>query len=256
MNRINQLFQNKQGKMLSIYFTAGHPQPNTAVTIIKELEKQGVDMIEIGIPFSDPLADGPVIQQSSQKALDQGMNLKKLLDEIKGIRESVKIPLLLMGYYNTVLRFGMEEFCKTIENIGIDGIILPDIPVDVYKEQYLELFEKHNIIPVFLITPGTPEARIREIDGLSKGFIYMVSSASTTGAKQGFSADNDAYFKRIAGMNLKNPIVTGFGISNKETFAQATAHSRGGIIGSAFVKALEQPGTLENNIATFVKGIR
>jgi tryptophan synthase alpha chain len=256
MNRINQLFQDKKTPILSIYFTAGYPDLNTASTIITDLEKNGVDMIEIGIPFSDPLADGQVIQQSSQKALKNGMTLKKLFGELKNIRESVTMPLLLMGYFNTVLRYGVEQFCQDAQAIGIDGVILPDMPLDVYEESYQDLFEKYEIIPVFLITPGTSEERIKKTDALSKGFIYMVSSASTTGTKEGFGEENLGYFKRIKDMNLTTPVVAGFGISNKTTFSQASQYSKGGIVGSAFIKSLNENGTDFSFIADFVKGIR
>ncbi|MFA6403460.1 MAG: tryptophan synthase subunit alpha [Salinivirgaceae bacterium] len=256
MNRINTLFDTKKENILSVYFTAGHPKPNTAASIIMELEKNGVDLIEIGIPFSDPLADGPVIQQSSQLALENGMTLKKLLSEIQDIRKSVKIPLILMGYFNTVLQFGVEEFCRQIAAIGIDGVILPDMPMEVHQESYQDIFESNGIIPVFLITPGTSDERIRKTDELSKGFIYMVSSASTTGTKSGFNEESMSYFKRINGMNLKQPVLTGFGISNKETFTQACEYSNGAIIGSAFIKALEQPGELAKNMEGFIKTLK
>lgn len=255
MNRIQNLFQNKTENILSIYFTAGHPEPETSAQIIKLLEKNGTDMIEIGIPFSDPLADGPVIQQSSQKALENGMSLKKLLAEIKDIRQQVQIPLLLMGYLNVIMQFGIDKFCKQISEIGIDGVILPDLPLNIYKEQYKSVFEQYGIIPVFLITPSTPDERIRETEALSEGFIYMVSTSSTTGAKQGFNDENIAYFKRISNMNLKVPVLTGFGISNNHTFKQACEHSAGAIIGSAFVKAIGGKGELNDKIAKFIKAI-
>lgn len=256
MNRIQNLFHTSNQKILSVYFTAGHPEPESAVQIISELEKQGVNLIEIGIPFSDPLADGPVIQQSSQKALENGMSLKKLLNELKNIRQDVKIPLLLMGYFNTVLQFGVEAFCKQIAEIGIDGVILPDMPLEVYEEAYQAIFEKYGITPVFLVTPGTSEERIRKTESLSNGFIYMVSSASTTGTKSGFNAGSISYFKRIADMQLKVPVLTGFGISNKTTFEQATQYSAGAIIGSAFVKTLEGKGSLKERIATFIDTLK
>jgi tryptophan synthase alpha chain len=256
MNRIQDLFNTNSQKILSVYFTAGHPEPESAVQIIAELEKQGVHLIEIGIPFSDPLADGPVIQQSSQKALENGMSLKKLLSELKDIRKQVKIPLLLMGYFNTVLQYGVDAFCKQIAEIGIDGVILPDMPLDVYEEAYQTTFDKQGIIPIFLITPGTSEERIRKTESLSKGFIYMVSSASTTGSKTGFDTESVAYFKRIADMQLKVPVITGFGISNKTTFNQATQYSSGAIIGSAFVKALEGKGSLKEKIDAFIKTLK
>lgn len=253
MNRINKLFQEKQGKVFSIYFTAGHPQPNTAASIIADLEQSGVDLIEIGMPFSDPLADGPVIQKSSQYAIDNGMSLKKLLTEIKDIRQTVKIPLILMGYFNTVLRFGVEEFCKQVSAIGIDGVILPDLPLEVYEDEYEAIFTKYNVIPVFLITPQTASERILQTNALSKGFIYMVSTASTTGAQSGYTDESTAYFKRINDMDLSVPVLTGFGISDKISFNQATEFSAGGIIGSAFVKALQESDNTSNAIQSFVE---
>ncbi len=256
MNRINELFNTKNKNILSVYFTAGYPEPETTVEIIKELEANGADMIEIGIPFSDPLADGPVIQQSSQQALARGMSLKKLLSELTSIRQNVKIPLLLMGYFNVILNYGVESFCETLEKIGVDGVIIPDLPLEVYESSYAKLFQKHGIIPVFLITPGTDETRIRKTEALSKGFIYLVSSASTTGTKTGFDQSSIDYFKRIASMNLKVPVLTGFGISNQTTFKQASEYSSGAIVGSAFIKALDEPGSLNQRIQGFMKRIR
>jgi tryptophan synthase alpha chain len=256
MNRINKLFQEQKEKILSIYFTAGHPKPETALSVIQELEKNGVQLIEIGFPFSDPLADGPTIQNSSQYALDNGMTLKKLLAEIKDVRQTVSIPLILMGYFNTVLSYGVEAFCKDISAIGIDGVILPDLPLEVYEENYQSTFEKYGVIPVFLITPSSPDARIKQTASLSKGFIYMVSSASTTGAKSGYGQENIDYFKRIKDMNLGVPVMTGFGISNKETFETATQFSEGGIIGSAFVKALENNNNIKESVRDFISTLK
>lgn len=260
MNRIIQklketdLSENKQKKLLSIYFTAGYPKPDDTVTIIQELEKNGVDMIEIGLPFSDPLADGPTIQESSTKALKSGMTTLKLFEQLKDIRKSVSIPLLIMGYFNPILQFGVEEFCKKCAETGIDGLIIPDLPVDVYREKYKTIFEKYNLINVFLITPQTSKERIRFIDSVSNGFIYMVSSASITGTTKGFGEETKAYFERISEMNLNNPQIIGFGISDKESFAQATQFSKGAIIGSAFIKHLNENGT--GKISGFVKEIR
>ena len=252
MNRINTLFKSKQKDILSIYFTAGHPTSNSVVTIINELENQGVDLIEIGMPYSDPMADGPVIQKSSQIALKNGMSLKKLITDLGNIRNHCKIPLILMGYLNTVLQYGIENFCRDISDIGIDGVILPDMPIEVYEEEYKSIFEKYNVIPVFLISPNTTEERIHKTEALSKGFIYAVSSASTTGAKQGFNPENEAYFKRIHDMNLSVPVLIGFGISNKKTFNQVCKYQAGGIIGSAFVKAIESNKNIENAIHDFI----
>lgn len=238
-------------KLLSIYFSAGYPNLNDTVTIIQDLEKNGVDMIEIGLPFSDPLADGPTIQESSTIALKNGMGTELLFSQLKEIRKSVSIPLIIMGYFNPVLQYGVENFCKKCQEIGIDGLILPDLPLDVYKEEYETIFKKYNLINIFLITPQTSESRILQIDEASDGFIYMVSSASTTGAKQGFGEEQDAYFKRIASMNLKNPQIVGFGISNAQTFKQATNTAKGAIIGSAFIKMLSQKGT--GGISEFIQ---
>ncbi len=256
MNRINQLFKHKSKDIVSIYFTAGHPKPGTAKTIIQELEKNGIDMIEIGLPFSDPLADGLTIQRSSQQALESGMTVKKLLSEIKDIRPSVKIPLLLMGYFNMVQKYGVPAFCKTISEVGIDGVILPDLPLEVYEKEYSLIFEKYNIIPIFLITPQTPEARILQIAEASKGFIYVVSTAATTGTQNAYPAETMDYFKRINNMQLGVPTLTGFGISNKATLEQASRYSAGGIIGSAFIKAIDSSEDLAGDIAKFTTQIR
>jgi tryptophan synthase alpha chain len=242
MNRINlKLEENK--KILSIYFSAGYPNLNDTVQIIQDLEKSGVDMIEIGLPFSDPLADGPTIQESSTKALHNGMTTKLLFEQLTNIRNSVKIPLIIMGYFNPILQYGVEEFCRKCQEIGIDGLIIPDLPVAIYAENYKETFEKYGLINIFLITPQTSEERIRFIDKVSNGFIYMVSSASVTGNSIGFGNEQESYFARIAQMKLKNEQIIGFGISNKETFMQATQFAKGAIIGSAFIKHLTKCGT-------------
>ncbi|OXB24951.1 tryptophan synthase subunit alpha [Flavobacterium tructae] len=255
MNRITQKLQEDK-KILSIYFSAGYPNLNDTVPIIQDLEKNGVDLIEIGLPFSDPLADGPTIQASSTQALHNGMTTQILFDQLKNIRESVKIPLIIMGYFNPMLQYGIEEFCKKCAEIGIDGLIIPDLPVDVYADEYKVIFEKYGLINVFLITPQTSEERIRFIDSVSNGFIYMVSSASVTGSQAGFGFGNtqESYFERIAQMDLKNPQIVGFGISNKETFNQATKYAKGAIIGSAFIKHLSENGS--GKIAEFVGEIR
>ncbi|MFC0606025.1 tryptophan synthase subunit alpha [Winogradskyella pulchriflava] len=252
MNRINQKLKEDK-KILSIYFTAGYPAINDTATIIKNLEKNGVDMIEIGLPFSDPLADGPTIQASSTAALKNGMTTEKLFEQLKDIRQTVSIPLIIMGYFNPMLQYGIENFCKICQEVGIDGLIIPDLPVDVYNEQYKAIFEAYGLINVFLITPQTSDERIRYIDSVSNGFIYMVSSASTTGAKVGFGNEQTEYFERIANMNLKNPQIVGFGISNNETFTQATKYAKGAIIGSAFVKHVTNEGI--DSIGTFVNTI-
>lgn len=252
-NRINTaLAQDK--KLLSIYFTAGYPAINDTVQVIQDLEKSGVDMIEIGLPFSDPLADGPTIQDSSTVALKNGMTTKLLFEQLKDIRQSVHIPLIIMGYFNPMMQYGIEAFCAKCQEIGIDGLIIPDLPVAEYHDHYQETFEKYGLINVFLITPQTSDERIRFIDSVSNGFIYMVSSASTTGAKNTFGNEQQHYFERIKSLNLKNPQIVGFGISNSETFTQATKTTKGAIIGSAFIKHLTTKGV--DNIESFVKGIR
>lgn len=252
MNRINtKLAEDK--KLLSIYFTAGYPDINDTVTVIQNLEKSGVDMIEIGLPFSDPLADGPTIQASSTKALKNGMTSDLLFKQLTDVRKTVSIPLIIMGYFNPMLQYGVEEFCKKCQEVGIDGLIIPDLPVDVYHDNYQSIFKKYGLINVFLITPQTSDERIRYIDSVSNGFIYMVSSASVTGSQSGFGDIQTKYFERIANMNLQNPQIVGFGISNNETFTKATKHAKGAIIGSAFVKYLTNTGV--DKIDYFVKTI-
>jgi len=252
-NRILQKLQ-EPTKLLSIYFTAGYPSLNDTVQIITELEKNGVDMIEIGLPFSDPLADGPTIQDSSTQALKNGMHTQLLFEQLKDIRKTVAIPLIVMGYFNPMLQYGVEAFCKKCEEIGIDGIIMPDLPLAVYQEKYEATFKKYGLLNIFLITPQTSDERIQQIDKASDGFIYMVSSASVTGSKEGFGTTQTEYFERIAAMNLKKPQIVGFGIKDEATFQAATKHARGAIIGSAFIKHLTAKGI--TGISNFVKTIR
>ena len=253
MNRIDQTFQKKQ-KLLSIYFSAGHPELEDTLPILRALQVSGVDMVEIGLPFSDPLADGPTIQESSTRALRNGMTTEKLFDQLQNIRQSIHIPLVLMGYFNPMMQYGIERFCKKCQSIGIDGLIIPDLPVDLYHQEYKTLFDQYNLYNMFLITPQTSEERIRYIDNVSSGFIYMVSSASVTGAQSAFGNTQEDYFMRIAQMKLKTPQVVGFGISNAETYQTATRFSRGAIIGSAFIQFLEKKGIAA--IPDFIKSIR
>lgn len=255
-NRINQLFEAKKENILSVYFTAGFPNLNDTVEIIQELEKNGVDLIEIGIPFSDPTADGPTIQKSSETALKNGMSLKLLLEQLKNIRESVSIPLILMGYFNPVYQFGVEKFCKKCKEIGIDGTILPDLPLDEFENQYKNIFSENILHNILLITPQTSTERIRQIDASSDGFIYMVSSSATTGGGKKVEDFQLDYFERIQQLNLKNPRIIGFGISDSATFANACKYASGAIIGSAFVKSINNPSNLSENIADFVKSIQ
>jgi len=252
VNRINKKLQEDK-KLLSIYFSAGYPNLNDTVSIIENLEKNGVDMVEIGLPFSDPLADGPTIQASSTLALKNGITTEVLFNQLKNIRETVNIPLIIMGYFNPMLQYGVEAFCKKCQEIGIDGLIIPDLPVDVYNEQYKATFEKYGLVNVLLITPQTSEERINFIDSISNGFIYMVSSASVTGSSSGFGEEQTNYFKRIENMKLKKPQIIGFGISDNETFTQATKYAKGAIIGSAFIKHLTQNGI--EKIDLFIKSI-
>ena len=241
MNRINQTL-NQDKKLLSIYFTAGFPQLGDTVPILEQLQEADVDMIELGLPFSDPLADGPTIQESSTQALRNGMTTDKLFTQLEGIRDRIHVPMIVMGYFNPMMQYGVERFCKRCQEVGIDGLIIPDLPADVYHEQYQSLFQQYGLLNMFLITPQTPEERIRYIDQVSEGFIYMVSSAATTGAQGSFGDTQQHYFQRIADMKLQSKLLVGFGISNAETYQAAVAHSQGAIIGSAFIKHLEANG--------------
>ena len=240
MNRINQLFSTKQKDILSIYCFSGFPTLEGTASTIKVLEKKGINMIEIGIPFSDPMADGPVIQHAATRALKNGMTLKLLFDQLKEIRKEVQIPLVLMGYLNPIMQYGFKDFCRTCRETGIDGVIIPDLPFKDYMEEYRSIAEEQDVRIIMLITPETSEERIRLIDEHTDGFIYMVSSAAITGAQKDFNAQKQAYFQRIADMNLRNPRMIGFGISNKQTFETASAHAAGAIIGSKFVTLLDE----------------
>ncbi|GAB4330748.1 MAG: tryptophan synthase subunit alpha [Flammeovirgaceae bacterium] len=256
MHRLDQLFASKKNGVLSVYFTAGFPQLNDSVRIMQALQEAGVDIIEVGIPFSDPVADGQTIQESNQTALNNGMTLKELFRQLTNIRQKVQIPVLFMGYINPILQFGIEKFCQECERIGVDGLILPDLPMQEYLDEYKNTFERYGLRNIFLITPQTSENRIRMIDNHTKGFIYMVSSASTTGAKQEISQKQLDYFTRVKKMNLKNPTLIGFGISNKETFDGACHYANGAIIGSAFIKVLAGSKNLEEDIKNFVKAVK
>lgn len=255
MNRIKKLFEEKQNKILSVYFTAGFPKLNDTPEIISRLEANGVDLIEIGIPYSDPMADGPTIQQSGSVALKNGMSLKLLFEQLKDIRKSVKIPLIMMGYLNPIMKFGFENFCIKCAEIGIDGAIIPDLPFDDYIKTYKEISDKYGIKIIMLITPATSEKRIRLIDEKTDGFIYMVSSASTTGAQSSFDEAKENYFKRIHSMNLKNPRLIGFGISNKATCEMAFENSSGAIIGSKFISLLEKSENIEQAVLDLKKSL-
>jgi tryptophan synthase alpha chain len=256
MNRIDQLFQNKKQNILSIYFTAGYPNLNDTEQIIVELEKAGADLIEIGMPFSDPIADGPVIQESSEVALKNGMTINVLFDQIKNIREKVKIPLILMGYLNPVMQYGIEKFCKDASGIGIDGFIIPDLPYEIYLDEYQTLFNRYNIHYIPLIPPQTNDERIKKIDKSTTGFIYLVSSSSTTGTKNAESDILEQFTNRIKNLELKNPQLIGFGINDKAAFQKVCQFANGGIIGTAFIKSLGKSRKLSENINYFINSLK
>ena len=254
MNRINQLFQNKKENILSIYFTAGFPKLEDTVPTMECLQENGVDMLEIGIPFSDPMADGVVIQNSGQQALKNGMSLNVLFGQLTDIRNSVHIPLIMMGYLNPIMQYGFEKFCKECKRVGIDGMIIPDLPMNDYMNEYKPVAEKYGLEFIFLITPETSDERIREIDDNTNGFIYMVSSAAITGTQNSFDAQT-GYFNRINSMNLKNPRLIGFGVSNKATLDMVCRYSSGAIVGSAFIKALNETTDIETAVKLVLKNL-
>jgi tryptophan synthase alpha chain len=255
-NRINQLFENKKNQILSIYFTAGYPRLNDTMEILRTLQTKGVDMVEVGIPFSDPMADGPVIQSSSNCALRNGMTLQVLFQQLRDLRPEIKVPVLLMGYLNVVMQYGLERFCRDCQAAGIDGVILPDLPMSDYLETYKPVMDQYGLAMVLLITPDTSEARIREIDAHTDSFIYMVSSASTTGAQHRFNEEKLDYFRRINAMGLQNPRLVGFGISNKETLDAAMENASGAIIGSRFIQCLEQAPSIPAAVDLLLEGLR
>ncbi len=255
MNRINKLLNEKKD-ILSIYFTAGYPKLNDTVSILETLEDAGVDLVEIGMPFSDPLADGPTIQASSLKALENGMSLKVLFEQLRDVRKKVSIPIILMGYFNTVYKYGVDNFLASCEAVGVDGTILPDLPFKEFNENYSDTFKQKGISNIFLITPQTNDERIKLIDTHTTGFIYMVSSAAVTGTKKDVSEKQVKYFERVNNLNLNHPTLIGFGISNHDTFENACRYSNGAIVGSAFIKMLERRGNSKKNIVSFVDSIR
>ena len=248
------MFKQKNKKLLSVYCTAGFPELNSTLSVMKALQKNGADLIELGIPFSDPLADGPIIQSSGTKALENGMTLKKLFDQLREFRQIINIPVLLMGYINPVLQYGFEQFCSDAAAAGIDGLILPDLPVYEFEKEYEVITKKYGLDFVFLVTPETAEERIRKIDTLSTGFLYAVSSSSTTGKEKDLAAQQ-RYFYRLEKMQLKNPVLVGFGIKDKISFLAACEHSNGGIIGSAYIQALEKNPDIEASTKQFLTSI-
>ncbi|WP_183550882.1 tryptophan synthase subunit alpha [Mucilaginibacter sp. AK015] len=255
MNRLNQLFETKKEHLLSIYFTAGYPQLNTTVDIAEALEKAGADFLEIGFPYSDPVADGPTIQHSSQTALDNGMNLNVLFEQLKQLRSRVTIPVLLMGYVNPIVQYGVERFCKAAAEAGVDGIIVPDLPMYEYEMLYSNHFEDNGLSNIFLVTPQTSAERIRKIDELSNSFIYLLSSSSITGGNLQLTDSIEGYYSRIKAMELRNPTIIGFGISDNRSFSKACEYANGAIVGSAFVKLLGQDGYMQK-IPAFISSIK
>ena len=260
-NRITDLFSQKNERLLNVYFTAGFPNLDDTASILRGLQAAGVDLVEIGMPYSDPVADGETIQLSNGQALANGMSLKTLFAQLADCRTSatgdpVTVPILLMGYINPVLQFGVENFCQKCQEVGVDGVILPDLPLDLFLDEYAPIFREYGILNVNLITPQTTEARIRHIDEESDGFIYMVSSSSITGSVKGVSDSMMTYFERIQAMNLRNPRLIGFGINNHETFDTASQYANGAIVGSAFIRHLSEKGTSPESIRAFVETIR
>ena len=259
-NRLNKLFSQKKKNILNIFCTAGYPQLNDTLEVMKALQENGADMIEVGMPYSDPLADGPVIQQSSHVALANGMTISLLFGQLKDLRQQIVVPVLLMGYMNPVLQYGFQRFCAAAAEVGIDGIILPDLPMHEFERDYKTIVEKYQLHIIFLVTPETSEERIRKIDGLSSGFIYAVSSSSTTGSSQQIVGNKgnelqEVYLKRLYDLNLNNPFLVGFGIKDAQTFEAACKYSRGAIIGSAYIKALNAGGAIGQTTKDFLNGI-
>jgi tryptophan synthase alpha chain len=251
MNRIEELFKKKQNKIFSVYCTAGFPRLEDTLTVIKALEENGADMIELGMPYSDPLADGPVIQHSSMIALQNGMTVKKLFEQLRDFRREVSLPLLLMGYMNPLLQYGFEKFCADASAVGIDGLILPDLPEYEYETEYATIIKKYGLDFVFLVTPETSEERVKKLDALSNGFLYAVSSSSTTGKDKNM-AGVTVYLQKLKNFKLKNPVVVGFGIKDRQTLETACENANGVAVGTAFIKALESDSNVEKATKKFL----
>ncbi len=252
MNKIDALFAAKQTHILSVFFPAGYPQLEDTLTILTELQKQGIDMVEVGIPFSDPMADGVVIQEASSKAITNGISLHKIFEQLQGMRNTITMPVILMGYLNPLICYGFEKFIEQCSLAGIDGLIIPDLPFNDYMQIYKPIVERYHLKMIMLITPETSDERILMIDNNTSGFIYMVSSASTTGVQNSFEGEKTEYFTRIDAMKLKNPRLIGFGVSNQQTFSAACRHAQGAIVGSHFVKLL----STEKNITEAVRKLK
>jgi tryptophan synthase alpha chain len=255
-NRITKLFSKKDKNILNIYFTAGFPKIDDTIRVLKALEDSGVDMVEIGMPYSDPTADGPIIQASSEQAIENGVTIPKLFEQLKDIRDHISIPIVLMGYLNPVMQYGLDKFCSKAAEVGIDGTILPDLPYDLYEKDYRSLFEENNLSNVFLVTPQTSNKRLQQLDEISKGFIYIVSTNSTTGNLDKERSNNNDYLKRISTTDIENPTLIGFNIKDKSSFTNACHYANGAIIGSAFVKMLSESTNIEEDITKFVDNIR
>lgn len=254
MNRLDELFKRKKERILNVYCTAGYPQLDSTLKVMKALQNNGADLIELGMPYSDPLADGPVIQASGSKALENGMGIETLFQQLRGFRKEIYVPVILMGYMNPIIQFGFEKFCQYCANAPIDGLILPDLPEHEFETEYGAIIQRYGLDFIFLITPETSEVRIRKLDALSTGFLYAVSSSSITGSDKDFSPV-ETYLERLQKMNLKNPILVGFGIKDKRTFDLACKHANGAIIGSAYIKALEHTNDIEGTTKSFLQSV-
>lgn len=254
MGRLTALFEKKKKDILNVYITAGFPQLDSTLMIMEALQSAGADLIELGMPYSDPLADGPVIQESSLQALSNGMTIEKLFEQLEGFRDTIHVPVVLMGYMNPVLQYGFEKFCEAAARVGVDGLILPDLPAFEYESHYGEIIHKSGLDFIFLVTPETSEERVRKLDALSTGFLYAVSSSSTTGKEKDFNAVVN-YLKRLNGYQLKNPVLVGFGIKDRETFEAVTPYAAGAIIGSAFIKAVAEGDDPVHATRTFIKNV-
>ena len=255
MSRIEKLFAAKKERVLNVYCTAGFPQADSTLGVMKALQESGADLIELGMPYSDPLADGPVIQASSGKALASGMTLTKLFEQLENFRLEIKVPVVLMGYLNPLLQFGFEKFCEEAARVGVDGLIIPDIPMHEYEQEYKAIVEANGLDFIFLVTPETSEERIRQLDALSSGFLYAVSSSSITGSDKNFS-EVETYLQRLQHMKLKNPVLVGFGIKDKQTFDAACTFANGAIIGSAYIKAIEDAGDIGAATKQFIESVK
>ncbi len=250
MSRIQELFERKPQRVLNVYCTAGYPNLDSTLTVIQALQANGADLIELGMPYSDPLADGPVIQASSAQALENGMSIPVLFEQLKGFRKNIQVPVVLMGYLNPVLQYGFEQFCAEAAAVGVDGLIIPDLPMFEFENEFGAIIKKHGLDFIFLVTPETSEARIKKLDELSSGFLYAVSSSSLTGSNQDFSAVG-SYLDKLKQLNLKNPLLVGFGIKDKYTFDTACENTNGAIIGSAYIQALENTSNIETATKSF-----